>query len=275
MTERSLIQRAWAGEALNDVPIIDMHCHLGNLYSFSIAKNDIEELISDADRLGVGKITISPHAALNCDYPFGNRIVRDAAERYPDRVYGYLTLNGNFPDEMERQFAEHAKLPQFIGVKLHPDMHRCAIDSDNSKKVFRLLTERGGFALVHTWYPSPYNTPAQCEKILGEFPTVPFIFGHVSGTPEGISQVERLSKKYDNLYIDTSGSEASLTSLEELARRFDPKKILFGSDAPYHDMRTVFARVAFAELSDRIKRDIFADNFLEMQKVNPKRLWAG
>lgn len=275
MRDCDLLARAWAGEVFSDLEIIDAHCHLSNLFQFSISKCDIEEMVKDADRLGVNQLCIAPHAALCCDYDYGNTLVREAAKRYPDRVLGYVTLNPNFPEEFDAQLSAYAEIPQFIGVKLHPTMHRFPINGAPSMEVFARLRDRGGFALVHTWYTCPYCSPSMCEEVLREYPEVPFIFAHAAGTYEGAREVAALVNRYENAYVDTSGFEFSKTSLEELLSMTDADKVVYGSDAPYHDMRSVFSRVVFAEIPEEQKRNIFAENFKRLITRNPKRDWRG
>ena len=270
----SIFERAFAGEVFSDIEIIDAHCHMGNIYQFSIAPAGIDEMLRDADRVGVNQLAVCPHAALNSDYRHGNRQLMQAIQKHPSRVLGLLTLNGNFPDEMPMELASYANAPQFIGIKLHPSMHSARVNDVGSMRAIELMQELGGFVLLHTWQGCGYCDPALCEDALRAFPTVPIIFAHLAGTREGVMATARLMEKYDNCWGDTSGFEYSATPIEEILQIFDPKRIVYGSDMPYHDMRPPFARVALANIDDEVKKDVFAWNFKRLLALNPKTSWG-
>lgn len=69
------------------------------------------------------------------------------------------------------------------------------------------------------------------EKILGTFSRTTFILGHM-----GISQYRlaiQLARKYENVYLETSGQPAS--HIQEAIQLAGGDKILFGSDWPFWD----------------------------------------
>ena len=93
--KESIIERAFNGDIFTDLHIIDMHCHLGPTFNYYNPEAEIEQMIEDADRLGVEKLCIAPHAALSYDHKLGNCLTYNAIQKFPDRVFGLLTLNPN------------------------------------------------------------------------------------------------------------------------------------------------------------------------------------
>ena len=268
----SILDRAFRGEVLSGLDIVDAHCHMGPPTEFYAAKADIEEMVEDADRLGVGRLCVSPHVALSCDHRAGNRLTQEAIWKFPDRVYGLLTLNPNRPDEIDCEFAAYYPSDQFIGVKLHPGSHAYPLTGPSYDAVLERVEADGGFALVHTWEADSRCNAAACEAALQRFPRVPFIFAHALGLRTGAETTVALVNRYANAYFDTSGFEFSDTTIEWLMARVDNNKVFFGSDCPYHDLRSGISRILFADLRDELKEKLLGGNFRVLLRQYPKKV---
>jgi len=261
-----ITKRALAGEKFNDLHIVDAHCHMGTYYNFYFPKADIEEMIQDADILGVEKVCIAPHTAISCDYKLGNRQLQEAIDKYPDRVYGMLTLNPNYPEEFDAQFESYYHIKQFTGIKLHNGLHNYPITGENCHKLFEKLRLSGGYVLAHTWEGSQTCSIPMCEDIIRSYPDIAFILGHSGGLSKSVAMSAEVVNKYENAYLDTSGFEYSDTWIEEIAGKADGTKILFGSDYPFHDIRGGISRILLAALDDDVKIRILSSNFNDLLK---------
>jgi uncharacterized protein len=270
--KNSIMKRALAGERFEDLHIVDAHCHMGNYYMFYFPKADIDEMIHDADILGVEKFCIAPHAAISCDYKLGNKQLLDAINKYPDRVNGLLTLNANFPEEIDTQFDTYYSIKQFKGVKLHGDFHSFPINGEGCRKVFEKIRTYGGYVLAHTWEGSGKNSIPMCEEVIKNYPDIAFILGHSGGLADGIKKSINVANMYENAFLDTSGFEFSNTWIEEIAATADITKILFGSDFPFHDLRSGASRILFADMDDDVKMRILSGNYQEMLRRYPKKI---
>lgn len=271
MTTQTILSRALAGDRFDDLQIIDCHNHLGPVYNFYNPPAEIEDMLHDADQLGVTRLCVAPHIALFCDCPLGNDQVDEAARRYPERVWAYLTLNSNRPAEIAAQFEQHYGQAHFIGVKLHPSTHKYSASGENYRLVYERLTRQGGFVLIHSWDDCPYANLDLCEQAIRAFPQVPFILAHAGGIPSGVEKSIRAVNTYPNAFLDTSGFEFSHTWIETIVARADNAKILYGSDMPFHDMRGGISRILFADLADEVKTAILGGNFRQMLQMNPRR----
>jgi len=68
-------------------------------------------------------------------------------------------------------------------------------------------------------------------------------------------------KQCENVYVETSGTSPDLI---ELSTDIDQGRILFGSDVPYYRYPTQIIIIETAEISQKVKRKIFCENFQKM-----------
>jgi len=269
--ENNITGRALRGEKFNDLHIIDMHCHLREVQEFYFPGGYIEEMIADANLPGIESLCIAPHISLSYDHRDGNRQSVDAVNKFPDRVFAMVMVNPNQPEDITSEIEKYYKIPQFIGVKLHPGSHSYPLSGDKYGAVFECVTRLGGFILTHTWETDGNCNAAECEKVLQRHPGVPLIMAHTLGVPKGIPKALRLANEYENCYIDTSGFEFSNASIEHIMKNVDNSKVFYGSDMPYHDVRSGLSRILLSNLTDEVKIKILSKNYRDMLKKYPKR----
>ncbi|NSW91455.1 MAG: amidohydrolase family protein [Firmicutes bacterium] len=269
---RNILKRALTGEKFRNIFIADCHCHMGTWYDFYFPKAGIDEMIIDADNMCIDEIYISPHAAMSCDYKLGNIQIKEAIGKYPEKVYGYLTLNPNNPEEIDDQFEKYYKIKNFVGVKLHPGLHNYPITGENYIAVFDKLKELGGFVLTHSWDDDRNCSIDMCEQIVKAYPEVALILGHAGGVYSGVKKSIKLVNTYENVYMDTSGFEYSNIWIEDIVKNTNHEKIVYGSDFPFHDMRGGLSRILFADIDDKVKVDILGKNFKVLISKYPKKV---
>jgi uncharacterized protein len=270
--KNKILTKALAAEDFHDLHIVDSHCHMGPWYNYYFSEAGIDSMLQDADKIGVKKLFIAPHAAISCDYRLGNAQAAETAEKHPHRVYGLLVLNPNKPEEIQGEFDTYYFRRNFTGVKLHPTLHRFGLADPGCSRVFDRLREYGGYALCHTWEGNPFCGTAVCESIIRAYPEVAFVLAHSAGTHTGVLNTMRLVNEYENAYMDTSGFEYSDTWIEDIMAVANPSKVLFGSDCPYHDLRGGISRILFSDLDDLVKIRILGENLEAMLKKFPKRV---
>jgi predicted TIM-barrel fold metal-dependent hydrolase len=272
MVRASIIDRAFRGDTFRDLHIIDMHCHLGPTSNYYNPAAEIEQMIEDADRVGVEKLCIAPHVALFADHRLGNLQTCDAIQKFPDRVLGYLCLNPNKPNEIDSEFDAYYSIPQFIGVKIHPSSHQYPINGPRYEPIFEKVERLGGILLTHTWESGGTCSAAPCEDVIRRYPNINFILAHSLGLREGVFKAIDFTNKYENAYMDSSGFEYSDITIETIMKLVDNDKVFYGSDMPYHDMRGGVSRILFADLSDETKEKLLGKNYKQLMERSPKRV---
>lgn len=269
--KREIVKRALSGDIFNDLNIVDCHCHMGPWYSFYFPTADIHSMIEDAERVGVNTICIFPHASISCDYKLGNHEAAEAISAYPAQVLGLITLNANKPDEISEEFNRYYSMPSFIGVKLHPSIHNYSLNSENAIQIYEKVRKHGGYITIHTWESDSRCNIEICESVIKEYSDIAFILAHAGGLRSGVEKSIDLINRYANAYIDTSGFEFSNIWIEEIVKKADITKIMFGSDYPFHDIRGGISRILFADMDDNVKTNILGENFRRMMKKYPKK----
>ncbi len=98
------------------------------------------------------------------------------------------------------------------------------------------------------------------EKALKEFKNITFVLAHPREKEDFYAHIERI-KKYDNCYIDLSGSGLfRYGMLKTLVNEVGSERILFGSDYPICNPKMYVQAVDFEKISDREKENIYCEN---------------
>jgi hypothetical protein len=153
----------------------------------------------------------------------------------------------------------------FRGIKIHPRVHRCAITDPKYRPVWEAAVGLRVPVLCHTGQGQAFSEPDQFAQVAAEYPAGRFIVGHTGETFAGMLQCIQLANRHANLYLDSSGwLFMNRGYLEYLVARVDPRRVLFGSDYAWIDLRYAAATVLFAEIGAREKALILAENARKM-----------
>jgi hypothetical protein len=253
--------RARRGIPLTDLHIIDAHAHLGRCPIIHAAYGDAEGIIASMDRIGIQTTCLSSFQALGGDYHQGNDRVADAVKRYPSRLLGYVTLNPNYPDDIERELRRGLDELGCFAVKLHPTWHEYPPDGPAYHRVFAEMQARRGVVLSHT-----FGGPTTLESLASRYPNVTFIVAHVAAVYDA-KLAEALAVVMDNrpnIYLDMALSVARYGDLERWVEAVGAGRLLFGSDVPFNDNAHQVGRVTHAAISAADKRAILGGTMAEI-----------
>ncbi len=131
-------------------PIIDMHGHLGPFHGIYMPEASLDAMIAGMDRDGIECIVLSPHNALSGDTREGNREMLEAVQAHPGRVYGYCTINPNFPEEIENEMNRYLAEPGVLGIKVHPSMQEYPATGQRYEPAWERANEDKLLVLSHT-----------------------------------------------------------------------------------------------------------------------------
>jgi hypothetical protein len=251
--------KAASGKSLEGEFIIDSHCHMGPYFNFHIPKNDAASMVEVMDRLNVKMACTSPHVGITPDFRTGNNMAAQAMQDYPGRFFGYITINGNYPedipDEIERCYSMGMR-----GFKIHPSLHGYPADGDNLKLMWEFANEKGMPVLSHTWSGDRTCSPGVLGRMAEQYPSVPVILGHSGGTLPGYNEAIEVAKKQENVYLETCCSNVMYGTIERFVREVGADKILFGSDMPFVNANAQIGKILYAKISDEDKRKILGLN---------------
>lgn len=246
------------GLPIDEFRIIDCHNHMGRWNAFYIPQEgSADQMVKCMDKLGIDQIFVTEHAAIGPDYTYGNNSVMAACEKYPERIYGYVTVNPNYVEDMKSELDRCLSHPGFRGIKLHPGCHGRPIDYFNFEEAYKRADDNKLPILIHVWGIADVMA---IERLSAEYPNARFIMGHSGADVNGMTRAIDVMNKRDNVYGDTAISMAVEGQLEWLVAETNPKRIVFGSDMPFYDARPTFGRIALADIPDDVKIDIFGRN---------------
>jgi predicted TIM-barrel fold metal-dependent hydrolase len=265
-----LRERVLAGEAVSDALVIDSHAHMGPWFNFHIPSCDAEGMVRTMDRLGVDCCVASAHASIGPDFRLGNDVVARAIAAHPGRIYGYIGVNPNYSaeemrDELERRRASGG----FVGIKIHPDVHKTRADDERYAPAWEFAGEHSLPVLSHAGAGSAHNAPCHFDRPAEEHPNVAIILAHSVSSRESMDAAVDLARKRENVYLDICGSPLLVGVLEEAVARIGSQRILFGTDLPFIDPRPGLGRLAFARISDDQKRDLLGGNAARIFGIEP------
>ena len=242
----------------NGCPVIDAHGHLGPFCGIFMPEAPIEKMIAGMDRCGIESIILSPHNALSGDAREGNREMLDAVKRFPRRVYGYCTINPNFPDEIDHEMDTYLGRPGVVGIKIHPNMHSCPADSERYCPVWERANRERRMVLSHTWGAEGGCGTKEMRAIAERYPDVRLILGHSCyGAWE---QAIRLAADFPNVYLELTAAYHVYGLIEWMCRVAGSEKVLFGTDYPWFDPMVAIGCVTFAHIGEDEMRNILHHN---------------
>jgi predicted TIM-barrel fold metal-dependent hydrolase len=244
-------------EPLTDFEVIDIHGHTGYWFNFNIPDVSPEGLVRSMDQYGIDLSLVSATASISNDFIYGNDLVGELIDRYPDRFRGYIGLNPLYVRETEAEMERcWCAKKGFIGLKLHPEVHCYDFDSPICDQVYQFACKKRCPVLIHVWGKA--NT-LRCLKIAGRFPEMTLLVGH-SGGPDSFEEAVEVAKKCPNVYLDLTGSTICEGQLEYFVSEVGSKRVVFGTDQPFVDGRPNLGRVGYARISDEEKKDIYGRN---------------
>lgn len=247
------------------VPVIDAHTHILEYFHLgwyqSFTTNP--EIIALMDHIGIDCIVTAPHSLILGGMEYTNRIAAEAAEEYPGRIYGYISvIPGEGLGAVKAILNRYVKNDRFVGLKLLPGYHgplACA----EYDYALDFAAETACPVLCHIWGNSP--SMEEVERAVKARPGLKLIMAHQGGGyAECTDAYVELMSVYPNLYMDICGSLYNRYSMEEMVELAGEDRVIYGSDLINLDPRYDLGRVVFSILDDRVKRKLLAENFLKI-----------
>ena len=221
--------------------IIDVHGHVGT-WMFPIRGAGASDLEMNMAACGIEKIILSHVSALTYDFVEGNRELADIiADR--DSMWGYVVLNPHYLTQSLDELEKYRNHPKFVGVKLHPEIHRYRLTSRSAIKILEKVAESRLPVLVHS-FPDQVS---DLKQVAADFPETKFIMGHMGGDKwlQGLEAVAELQ----NVYLDPCSSFPDADKIHRAVQTVGAGRVVFGSDANLLNPAFIWGLVQDAGLS--------------------------
>jgi hypothetical protein len=186
-------------------------------------------------------------------------------ERWPDKLLGMIHLNAhevkNSLDAIDRWLRDGPMTGVYFpggGPAALPCSH------PNVITLVERVIERKGVIMQHTWNKTGgkqgpgESTPAELATLAARFPEQIFVCAHAGGEWE---QGLRAVRGTPNVWIETSGFDATAGFMEMAARELGEDRILFGSHLPSRSLGTELTKVTAATITEGAKKKILGGNF--------------
>ncbi len=190
----------------------------------------------------------------------------------------FAAIHPDAPDWHEE--LGRAKAMGFMGVKIHPVYQNVAIDDPRFVRILARCGELGLIVVMHggadIGFPGVEKcSPAMLRRALDQAGPVTLIAAHMGGWRNWQEVPEHLLDT--SAYLDTAYTLGAIAPFDdhyapeelpmladerfcELVRLFRSKRILFGTDSPWDDMRTCVTRIKGLPLDEQAKQNIFCNN---------------
>ncbi len=228
---------------------IDAHAHVGSFGSWAGVSCTAEELVAKMDDAGVEKAIV---------FGLDNDLVHEAVASYPERLVGYV-----WPDpHREGSLALVYKAIDewgFRGIKLHPLIHSFLPTDEEVLPIVEVAERKRIPVAIHSGH-APFSLPWSIGELAEVHPETKIVMlhmGHAHGVY--IKAAIDTAKKFDNIILETSGVSMH-TKIKEAVERVGERRVVFGSDYPFHDYSVELQKVRVAGLSDRQTRLVLHDN---------------
>jgi predicted TIM-barrel fold metal-dependent hydrolase len=260
MTRPDRLARAGlAGRPLDGFPVVDVHSHFGKWDIFHAV--DLEAYLDEMDRLGIRVMALSSLLALSGDVRRGNDQVARALKRRPDRFFGYVHVNANYPElmlpELKRGFAR----PGFRGIKVY--QFGVPYDDPRFTPVWEFAAARQAPVLAHTWG----GNLTGLDRAAAAHPTVPFLAAH-AGSDLAYGAYIDAAKRAPNLYLDLTLSRDYCGLIAHFVAAIGAERIVWGTDAPLFSMAHQVGKVLFAQIPEASKRQILGGNAMRLFRLD-------
>lgn len=247
----ALIEYARKGQALHDVPVLDVHAHIDPLTDE--LRLPLEEHMAQMDRLGIDAALVSSSLAINGEIPKGNDHVAEAAARYPGRIFGYCHVSSRYPDEIVHELERCFANAIFRGIKVY----QIGVDYDSPlfEPAWEFAAARRLPVLAHTWGGNVTGLDRAAEK----HPDVPFLAAH-TGSVFAYQPYIDAALRCPNLFLDLTYSREHTNMIEHIVATVGAHRLVWGSDVPCFSMAHQLGKILFARIPDSDKRRILFDN---------------
>ena len=266
----------------NNYKIFDSHCHI---YPDKIAARAVQSisefydgmpvlddgtlsgLLKSAEISGVDRFVVHSVASEPGRVTAINRFIGDAVSSLHGRIIG---LGAMHPDSQDLDGdILLIKSLGLRGVKMHADIQRIAIDDPRCMKIYERLEHEKLPVLLHAGdYRFKLSNPENMLPVLKTFKNLTVIGAHYGGW----SMWEEATKKlahFENFYVDTSSTLgfAGFEFVKTLLPKFDPSRILFGTDYPTWDAVQEIEALCALKLSKQALQGILYNNCAKLYGV--------
>jgi len=237
--------------------ICDAHIHLGESGPWQPYGNPtiyLEDLMPLLDKHNVARALVFPNPNVGDKYPTTNDYISQCVKKQP-RLVGFGRVDPRRDADAIKELERIKKPLKLSGVKLHPMVECFRPDHPFFDKFFAKVSELELPILMHTG--DGFSAPGLAARVARKYLRMVMILAHLKEGSIGVLT------ELPNVFVETSGA---LPDFVEMATDVDENRVLFGSDIPYYRFPTQTAIIDAANISNKVRRKVYFENFERMFK---------
>ncbi len=226
----------------------------------------IPNLLQEMEAMRIEQSIILP---IKMGLPFGDDLTerwRDAitSAGVSDRLVAGLSVHPRGRGRLD-EMRDHAAAGARV-MKLHPTVQAFYPDDPDMMPLYEeaqslglIIFFHGGRAGIEPESRQRYAMPRHYEAVLANFPQLQVILGH--GGARDMRAMLELALRYDNAWLGIHGQGVS--ALDEMIRKTQGERLLFGSDWPFYHIGMSLAKVLLCTDSatrGSVRQKILRDN---------------
>jgi predicted TIM-barrel fold metal-dependent hydrolase len=210
-------------------------------------------LIKAMDRYSIEIAVLTSRLAVDCDFRRGNEELHEVLKT-DDRLYGYLVVNPNYPEESIELMRQKMNSPKFLGAALYFGSTKGYPNLDDFSEILNGYRRFTKPVFVHA---ASLEAVDAVDQMATTFPGLKFIVGGMGGADW--KEAINVADSRVNVFLETSGSYDS-EKIQEAVDRVGAHRILFGSDQPFADPASMLALIKSSGISDESMAKIAGHN---------------
>lgn len=205
--------------------IIDSHAHLkhGDAQRTEYTAETIVEVM---DAVGIDKSVVF---AMSTTTKMSIIMAKEACEKFPDRLIPYVYALPSYEEIVIEKIEDAISRLGFRGIKLHAG--ECTLSDYVVDPVIELAGKLDVPCLIDCM--GRYD---MIQRIVEKFNHVKIIIAHfgqyLCRDKSLIDKFIELARKYENVFLDTSGT-IFLDKIQEAVEQLGAERIIFGIDGPH------------------------------------------
>ena len=212
----------------------------------------VEGVLAAMKKYGIERAILVPRLAVDCDFRLGNKEIFEAIKA-DDRLFGYLVVNPNYPEESTQLMRSVMNSQKFLAAAFFQGASMPYPNVDDYREILNAYRRFGKPVFVQTSHAEAVTAAQEMAK---EFPTIKFIFGSMGDDGWKRAMTSHLIL---NVVLETSGS-FDAEKIEEAATLIGPHRVLFGSDLPFSDPASMLALIQNSNISQETAAKILGEN---------------
>jgi predicted TIM-barrel fold metal-dependent hydrolase len=238
--------------------VIDAHAHVGSMLGMGFRDVSFEDFLAAADEAGIHKICLSSITALEFDAESGNKVTREAALRYPNRILPLASIPDAHLGKRGLEMLERTVTDW--GFRGYGELETNASDPIDHPYWIAVLESAARHRIPVLVHGPAGPAVAAARRV----PEATLILAH-GGTGWGVHYNEWIDavlavRNFKNIYFETCTSILSAGFIEFAVTELGADRVIFGTDSPLLDPAVMMAKITGAEISDEAKRKILGDN---------------